>query len=97
MKKSLPNLMGEDHTSKDIHYSQDTNHIYALDPTHVQTANLYFMESTISLKSNIWDVFELFEKELTMYDHSYTQQIPYYVPSKSTPLEEQTYVKMFLR
>ena len=53
--------MGEDHTSKDIHYSQDTTHIYALDPTHIQTANLYFMESTIRLKSYVLDIFEFME------------------------------------
>ena len=65
--------MGEDHTSKNIHYSQDATHVYALDPTHTQTANLYFMESTIRLKKYIVDIFEFFEEELTMYDHSYTQ------------------------
>ena len=72
MAKSLPNIMGEDHTSKDIHYTQDTTHIYALDPTHLQTANLYFMESTIRLKSYIWDIFEFLERELFMYEYSYS-------------------------
>ena len=41
-----------------IHYSQDITNFYSLDPTHTQTSNLYFMESTIRLMGGIWDLFQ---------------------------------------
>lgn len=56
------------------------------------------MESTIRLKSYIWDIFEFLEKELTMYEYSYSQSIPFYVPEhEKIPLEQRIYVNLNLR
>ena len=60
MVQNIPDILGVDH--KEVTILDDSN-FYYLDPTHRQTTNMYFMESTMSLKENIWDIFEFTEQE----------------------------------
>ena len=79
-----------------ILYQTDVSHYYCLDPTHVQTDNIYLMESTVRIKGNIWDIFEFTEYELEIIEYSKTQRIPkYQVPS--TALKDRYYVQVYLR
>ena len=95
MIKAFPSILGEDRT-KVIDYSQDLTHYYHLDPTHEQTSNLYFMESTIRLKDNVWDFFEFTERDQLMYEHSYSQHHMKWMPLE-TPNADRKYVSIYLR
>ena len=55
-----------------MQYKQDLTHFYYIDPTHMQMTNMFFMESIISLKDNIWDVFDVTERDKGMFEHGYT-------------------------
>lgn len=46
------------------------NEYYYLDPTHRQRTNFFFMESTLQLKDNIWDIFEFTEYEMNVLEYS---------------------------
>ena len=69
--KPQPNIAG-DNPDEMIMYLTDVSHFYYLDPTHVQTNNIFLMESTVRLNDNIWDIFEFSEYELEIIEYSRT-------------------------
>ena len=69
--KPQPNIAG-DNPDEMIMYLTDASHFYYLDPTHVQTNNIFLMESTVRLNDNIWDIFEFSEYELEIIEYSRT-------------------------
>lgn len=75
----LPNILGDDPNDV-LHYQQDLTHYFHLDPTHRQDTNIYFMESTIRTKDNIWDIFEVTEADVKIYEHSYSQKTTAWIP-----------------
>ena len=92
---AYPNILGSNHEEV-IKYREDTNHFVYLDPTHTQTMNIYFMENTMSLKDNIWDIFEVTEYEVSIAEHSHTTRTNKWIPS-STPLKDRKYASLYLR
>ena len=54
------------------------------------------MESTIRLKDNRWDIFEFTEKDLSIYEHSISQEKLYWIP-ESSPIEDRELVKLYFR
>ena len=54
---AYPNLIG-DNAESIISYNLDFTHYKFLDPYRAQNTNLYFMQSSITLKDNIFDVFD---------------------------------------
>ena len=63
MLSAIPNILAADHTEI-VSYSADLTHFYYLDPTHALDVNVFFLESTINLKDNVWDFFEYSEKDV---------------------------------
>lgn len=55
--RSFPSLIGDDIESV-ISYTQDFTYFKFIDPTRFQGTNLFFMESTIVLKDDIFDIFD---------------------------------------
>ena len=54
------------------------------------------MQSTIRVKDRIWDIFDMTEQDIPLFEHSYFQQVPFWIPS-DTPIEDRTYVSVYLR
>ena len=94
--EAYPNILG---SNKDevVRYREDsTNHFAYLDPTSTQTMNIFFMESTLSLKDNIWDIFEAAEYEVSIVEYSHTTRNSKWMPN-STPVSERVYATFYLR
>ena len=77
-------------------YQTDVSHFYFLNPTLLQTNNIYFMELIVKLKDNIWDIFDFSEYELDIIEYSHTQSIPRYTQPKVSQ-KDRYYVKLYLR
>ena len=92
---TYPNIMGED-KHEVVQYKVDVNHFFYLDPTHTSIQNMFFMESTMSLKDNIWDFFDFSEYEVVIPEHSNVSEASRWIPP-SRPVHERTYVEIFLR
>ena len=95
MLNAYPNILGEDR-AKNVHYSQDVTHYYYLDPTHKQTTNIFFMENTIEVNDAVWDIFEFTEREVNIFEKSYTQQIPSLI-TPGTAKADRVYMSINLR
>ena len=54
------------------------------------------MENTIRLKDYVWDFLELYEKDVPLFEHSYSQQASKWTPT-GTPIEDREYVNLFFR
>ena len=91
----VPNILGED-TKEIVQYQQDLTHFYYFDPTHRQETNVYFMESTINIKDNIYDIFDATEKDLSVYEIEDSQTQLSWIPP-STAVADRIYVKVFFR
>ena len=63
-----------------VQYSEETSHFVYIDPSHRQTMNIFFMESTLSLKDRIWDIFDVSEYEVNIAEHSYSTRINAWMP-----------------
>ena len=90
-----PNILGEE-KDEVIRHIEDTNHYFHLDPTHTQRNNIYFMESTLTLKDNIWDIYEFSETELHIVEYASSEKRNSWIPP-STPIEDRRYVILYLR
>ena len=75
---------------------QDTNQYYNIDPNYRQQTNIYFMESTINTKDNIWDIFEFSEKDTPIFEHYISQNINEGIPN-TTPVKDKKYVSIYFR
>ena len=67
-----------------------------IDPQSTQGTNMFFMQSEISLKDNVWDIFDQYETEEPMFETSksinYNQVIP-----AGTPIAKREYISIFFR
>ena len=67
MLNTYPHILGKER--KDVvDYGTDVTHYYNLDPTRRQSTNIFFQENTINLKDNIWDLFDVTEYDVTIYE-----------------------------
>ena len=91
----IPNILG---TSREeiIRYDQDLKHFYYLDPTHGQQTNIFFMESTISTKDNIFDIYELSEQEVSLFEQSFFQKLIKWIPP-TTAVADREYLSIYFR
>ena len=71
MLNAIPNILAED-ALEIVEYSEDSTHFYHLDPSHEKNTNIFFMDSTINFNNNEYDLFEFSEKEVQIFEHSYT-------------------------
>ena len=62
--KAYPNILG-DKKDEPVLTKPDGNSFFTIDPRVHKVENIYFMESTISLEDNIWDLLKLDEKEVS--------------------------------
>ena len=67
-----------------------------LDPGHTQTMNIFFMESTLTLKDQIWDIFEFTEYDVNIAEHSRSSRAPKWM-SPNLQKSEREYVTFYLR
>lgn len=74
MLSPIPNILGENKEDL-LAYQLDLTHFIYLDPTHTQETNIFFMESTISLMDSIADIFKLTEREVPIFEHSWSQKL----------------------
>ena len=51
-------------------YLYDSNHYFFLDPNYRQVHNIYFIESQMNVKDQWWDIFELEEYDLNLFEQS---------------------------
>lgn len=91
----IPNILG---TSREevIHYHQDLKHFYYLAPNYGQQTNIFFMESTISTKDNIFDIYELSKKEVSLFEQSFTQKLAKWIPP-TTAVADREYLNIYFR
>ena len=54
------------------------------------------MENTIRLKDYVWDFLELYEKDVPLFEHSYSQQVSKWTPT-GTAVEDREYLNLFFR
>ena len=92
---AYPNILGK---NKDevVRYRTDTNNFVYLDPGHTQTINIFFMESTLTLKDQIWDIFEFTEYDINIAEHSHSTRAHKWM-SPNLPKSEREYVTLYLR
>ena len=95
MLKSIPNILGQDRDNY-VQYEQDFDHFYFLDPMHHYYTNIFFRESTIRLKENVWDIFDLTEQDISIFEHSDSQQYSKNIPA-DTKISDRQYVSFFFR
>ena len=58
--------------------------------------NMFFMESTMRMKDNIWDFFEFYEYEIKIPEQGQASKVPKWIPP-TTPVSERSYVSIYLR
>ena len=95
MLSPIPNILGKNKENL-VKYQQDLSHFIYLDPTHTQETNIFFMESTILLKEDVADIFELTEREVSIFEHSSSQKLSKWISPKKA-LADRKYLKLFFR
>ena len=96
--KAHPNLIKHEGDEKLINYSTDYSFIKFIDPEVTQTTQLYFMSSIISIKDAIYDIFDLSEREIPLYEQKKTMD--YFFNSRLSALANQgvkQYVNIIFR
>ena len=67
--KAHPSLLA-DNKNEVISYTPDQTYFKYLDPFVSQETNVYMMESTISMKDNILDIFDTSETEVLLFEEA---------------------------
>ena len=65
--EAYPDIMGKD-KDQVIRYERDATQFFYLDPSHTRISDFFFMESTIRLKDNYIDIFEITEVDLPIIE-----------------------------
>ena len=65
--KAFPDLFSAD-KDEPITYRPDMNTYYTIEPLLQKEENIYFMESSIDLEDNIWDIFKLDKKTVSLFE-----------------------------
>ena len=93
--KAHPSLLSDDQNSV-ISYTPDQTYFRYLDPLVTQNTNFFIMESVISMKDNIYDLFDTSEIEVQLFEEatsvSYSNRI-----AEDKALKDRDYLKIFLR
>ena len=66
--KAHPNLVNQAGDDSLINFSTDYSYIKFIDPDITQTTSIYFMSSIISIKDAIFDIFDVSEREIPLYE-----------------------------
>ena len=61
-----------------------------------QMTNIYFLESTLNLLDEWWDIFEFTEYNLHLYEQSKSKQIHRFIPSETNP-QDREYISVYFR
>ena len=56
------NIFADRKTDTMVEYDSDMSYPQVLDPTQTQILNMAFMESTVKIDDNLWDIFEITEE-----------------------------------
>ena len=79
-----------------IEYDSDMSYPQVLDPSRTQTLNMAFMESTVKIDDNLWDIFEISE-EWTAKFFEFTQSWSYTTLVSTEAEEEIEYLNIYFR
>ena len=95
IQRAFANLLSE-YSDDVITYVKDTAHFYWLDGTYTEVTNLYFTESFVKLKDQMWDIFEFSEKEISFYEYT-DSKTQYRTIESDVKTEDRVYLQLFLR
>lgn len=79
MIKTSPNIKGEKR-SEMIEYLHDARHYYNLMPYQRQITNMFFRDVSMNVKDEWWDIFEVNEYVLNLFELAYSQHIAKWIP-----------------
>ncbi len=93
--RAHPSLLADDKDTV-VSYTPDTTYFKYLDPQISQQTNIYLMESTISMKDNILDIFDASETEVPLFEEA--SKVDYHYRFKDDhPLDTKNYFSLYLR
>ena len=95
MSDATPNMMG-DSPETVVNRMRDARQYFTLDPTHIQSENIFFGASTMWMRQNYWDIFELTEFSVQFAEMQSVQKVPQWIPP-SRSVNEREYVQLYLR
>ena len=90
-----PSLLSEDQTEI-ITYTPDMTYYKFLDPLISQQTNIFLMESTISIKDNIYDLFDTSETEHKLIEEAFRSDY-HRRNADDTDIADRAYLEIYLR
>ena len=67
MMKAFPDLFSAD-KEEPITYRSDFDTFHTIEPKLHKEENIYYMESSIGLEDNIWDIFKLDKQQVSLFE-----------------------------
>jgi hypothetical protein len=93
--RAHPSLLSDD-KNEVISYTPDQTFFKYLDPNNSQQTNIYMMESTITMKDNIFDIFDTSETEVPLFEEA--SRVDYYKRyPDNVKFADREYFKIYLR
>ena len=71
---SHPNILSEN-KMEPILYGQSIDTFFYLEPDIEKVENIFFMESSINLEDNKWDLFDVEERDVNLFENQKAMQV----------------------
>ena len=88
--------LGDDDDGEILKYVTEQSYIRYVDPYYEQSANIFFMESVVSMSGSLFDIFEQNSIEKKFFEENnrvyYNKRMP-----ENLPLHDKEYLRIFMR